>query len=73
MLAFLKNTHVARLFIYRNHRIAPLSEYQLLEILRFQANKPYNEKWLHNATKKNPYFIMCNGVVKYKALIVRFE
>ena len=55
-MTFLKTVDVSRMFIKDGNRIFSLAPYQLLEILNFQSNKPFNDKWLFTKTKK-PYFL----------------
>ena len=51
-MTFLKTVDVSRMFIKDGNRIFSLAPYQLLEILNFQSNKPFNDKWLFTKTKK---------------------
>lgn len=55
-MTFLKTVHVSRMFIKDGNKLFSLEPFQLKEILNYQCNKPFNDKWLFVKTKK-PYFL----------------
>ena len=65
-MLWLQNINPARIYLRYGVKLYKLTEYQLLEILKYQSNKEYNREWLV-CNSNEPYFKMANG---YKKKIV---
>lgn len=62
----LRLCNASNILVRKGSFLYPLSEYQLLEILKFQKNEPYDEKWLKNANTTRPYFNSFDGLNSFK-------
>ena len=66
---WLQSINPAKLYLQQGIKLYKLTEYQLLEILKYQSNKEYNREWLVGNSHK-PYFKLANGYKKKIVYIV---